>query len=399
MAALPMTVRRWSSWRLRLLASRRFPLCTFGLLENKAERTALLLRCRANGFMVPLMWTTSAALWSELPTPKVGALFGALVGGGPRGSGRPVHAACPDSSERLVGEAHGEARRRRTGRPRLGQRQRNLCRDQRTYGEVVPQISDLKAVATKVQANALSELGLTTPEPGLTRDYSEKRIPVMDWAYVGNIASHGWEQGFRSGNAELMGFASRTKGSSSLRACWILLAGCPDPAPQSQSSRRVPGLKWLAANLAYVKDLNYAETRIAQLSSAKPKAGHAGCQRRERSRGRGSRAAAVAQRTQMQAIRVRGCRLSSGQLFLWFGVWVVIGYPPLILQVQLRLPKISCPRVFIVLLRGWLVLTCAPSLHTLVELDGMHSWRPFAKAKALETPLARSDVAACSERT
>ena len=182
---------------------------------------------------------------------------------------------------------------------------------------------------------------------------------MMDWAYVGNIASHGWEQGFRSGNAELMGFASRTKGSSSLRACWILLAGYPDPAPQRQSSRRVPGLKWLAANLAYVKDLDYAETRIAQLSSAKPKAGQPAASAENEAEDEAPEPPPSPKELRCKQLGSGGVvflperQASCFKLFLWFGVWVVIGYPPLILQVQLRLPKISCPRVFIVLLRGW----------------------------------------------
>ena len=56
------------------------------------------------------------------------------------------------------------------------------------------QVSDLTAAAANVQANALVELGLTTPTPGLMREYLEKRAPVMDFrtlAFVGNIASHG----------------------------------------------------------------------------------------------------------------------------------------------------------------------------------------------------------------
>ncbi|CAE7917886.1 unnamed protein product, partial [Symbiodinium necroappetens] len=54
-----------------------------------------------------------------------------------------------------------------------------------------------------------------------------------------------------------------------------LLAGFPDPSPVGLTHRRAPGLKtffrlaapqWLAANLAYLKDLDYAETRINQMT-------------------------------------------------------------------------------------------------------------------------------------
>ncbi|CAE7765217.1 unnamed protein product [Symbiodinium sp. CCMP2592] len=106
------------------------------------------------------------------------------------------------------------------------------------------QVSDLKSVANKVQNSALLELGMTEPEPGLMREFVEKRIPLADQKvlqHVAAIASHGWELGYRSKNEELMGFTSR------------LLMFVEQSA-----------FGW-GKNPA--RDLDYAETRIAQLGN------------------------------------------------------------------------------------------------------------------------------------
>ena len=151
------------------------------------------------------------------------------------------------------------------------------------------QLADSRAVAAKVQANALTELGLATPEPGLMRTYIEKRLPLNDQKtlqHVASMAAFGWEAGFKSDNQELMAFASRLLVFSEQVALdsgriqlGYLLAGFPDPTPLGFNSRRVPGLRtfsrlapaqWLAANLAYLKDLDYAESRIAQLGTGRP---------------------------------------------------------------------------------------------------------------------------------
>ena len=160
------------------------------------------------------------------------------------------------------------------------------------------QVADLKSVAAKVQANAMNELGLTKAEPGLMRDFVHKRMPLADHrmlAHFAALASFGWEQGFQSNNLELQGFASRLlifteqaaldQGRIQLA---YLLAGYPDPAPIGWNARRAPDLKsfsrlsppqCLAANLAYLKHLDYAETRI----SSSPETGR--CGRAPRRRG------------------------------------------------------------------------------------------------------------------
>lgn len=152
----------------------------------------------------------------------------------------------------------------------------------------VKQVQDAKAVTAKVQANALAELGWSQPAPGLMREFLEKRVPLFEQKllqHVGCIAAHGWEQGYRTNNEELQAFASRLLmfvEQCSLDAGKVQLAylitGYPDPSPLGFSSRRAPGLKnfsrltpaqWMAANLAYLKDLDYAETRIAQIANSR----------------------------------------------------------------------------------------------------------------------------------
>ncbi|CAE7232736.1 unnamed protein product, partial [Symbiodinium sp. KB8] len=149
----------------------------------------------------------------------------------------------------------------------------------------IRQMMDSKTVAQRVQANALTELGLSQPEPGLMREYIEKRVPLADQKLLQHfaaLAAHGWELGFRSGNTELLAFTSRLLlfvEQSALDFGKVqlgyLLTGFADPPPLGFASRKAPGLKsfsrlippqWLAANLAYLKDLDYAETRIAQLT-------------------------------------------------------------------------------------------------------------------------------------
>ena len=129
----------------------------------------------------------------------------------------------------------------------------------------IKQVSDLTAVASRVQSNALQELGRTHAEPGLMREF-EKRIPLQDQRLLQTFAAltaFGWEQGFRSGNTELEGFASRllfieqTALDSGKTQLGYLLSGYPDPSPLGFTARRAPALKtfsrltppqWMAAN-------------------------------------------------------------------------------------------------------------------------------------------------------
>ena len=137
------------------------------------------------------------------------------------------------------------------------------------------QVGDLKRVSRVVESNALLELGLSSSEPGLMKTYVSQRVPFAEHRMLGHvaaIAAAGWETGHRTDNEDVKGFCSRllvfteqaALDSGRLSLAW-LLAGYPDPAPQMWQVRRAPGLKpfsrlcapqWLAANLAYLKDLD-----------------------------------------------------------------------------------------------------------------------------------------------
>ena len=122
------------------------------------------------------------------------------------------------------------------------------------------QLADLKSVASKVEANAMSEWGLSSSEPGLMRSYLEKRVPLQDLKtlqYLGTMAAYGWETGFRNGNLELQGFASRLlmfveqsalhQGKLQLA---YLMGGYPEPSPQGFFARKPQGLKSFTSHSA-----------------------------------------------------------------------------------------------------------------------------------------------------
>jgi hypothetical protein len=150
------------------------------------------------------------------------------------------------------------------------------------------QITDLLRVAKVTEAAALAELGLTEAHPGLMKSYNE-RVPWNDQKLLGHIATiaaEGWETGHRTKNEALQGFCARmlmfteqvALDSGRLPMAY-LLAGYPDPSPAVFAPRKRSGLKafsrlaapsWVAANLAFLKDLDWMETRLASTGKAKP---------------------------------------------------------------------------------------------------------------------------------
>ncbi|CAE7658405.1 Clec4e [Symbiodinium microadriaticum] len=153
------------------------------------------------------------------------------------------------------------------------------------------QVQDLPRVAEIVRANALRELGLdaSREEPNLLKLYIERRLPLAGHrllGYVASFAAEGWEAGARSQNAELQGYAARlaifaeqaSLDSGRLQLAW-LLGGYPDPPATLWAMNRRSSLKpfsglchasWAAANLAYLKDLDYLEGRMTALNRARP---------------------------------------------------------------------------------------------------------------------------------
>eukprot|EP00435_Cladocopium_sp_Y103_P068231 s567_g31.t1 len=151
---------------------------------------------------------------------------------------------------------------------------------------------NLVTFAQTVEQNALQELGLTAGDvtPGLLRDYVEKRIPLGNMrllTQVAYLAANAWEIGNKIGSREMQGFAAKMmcfveqtaldEGRTGLS--W-LLTGLPEPnysVTQKNVVRygakpfsRLSAASWVAANVGYLKDLEFLDNRIK--STDKPDA-------------------------------------------------------------------------------------------------------------------------------
>jgi hypothetical protein len=152
----------------------------------------------------------------------------------------------------------------------------------------VKQIGDLLRVAKVTEAAALTELGLGETYPGLMKAYNE-RVPWNDQKLLGHIATiaaEGWDTAHRTKNEAVQGFCARMLMFTEQVALdggrlpmAYLLAGYPDPSPAVFAPRKRSGLKafsrlaapsWVAANLAFLKDLDWMETRLANTAKGKP---------------------------------------------------------------------------------------------------------------------------------
>ena len=154
--------------------------------------------------------------------------------------------------------------------------------------------SNLVNYAQTVEQNALQELGHSAESvhPGLMRDYVEKRLPLGNMrllTQMAYLASNGWEVGARTGNRELQGFAAKLlcfaeqtaldEGRTGLS--W-LLTGLPEPnyaVTQRNVVRygakpfsRLSAPSWIAANVGYLKDLEFLDSRIKATDKVDPKA-------------------------------------------------------------------------------------------------------------------------------
>ena len=143
---------------------------------------------------------------------------------------------------------------------------------------------DVGKLAPAIQANAAQELGLDPHQvgSGLMREYLEKRCPLGDQrllTQMGYILSAAWEHGYKTQNQDLMGHAARAlvfidqtaidNGRTNLS--W-LLTGLPEPQytiVQRNKVRtslapftRLAPAAWVSANVAYMKDLDFLQTKI-----------------------------------------------------------------------------------------------------------------------------------------
>ena len=149
-------------------------------------------------------------------------------------------------------------------------------------------MEDLPKFSSVVMANAAHELGieLSSVGPGLMRDYIEKRCPLGDnrrltqQAYLWAFA---WETGFRSNNIELMAIASRglvyidqtAMDFNKTKLSWLLTA-LPEPQYSICQKNRLPNTlspfsrlanaSWVGANVAFMKDLDFLESKMKATS-------------------------------------------------------------------------------------------------------------------------------------
>lgn len=152
----------------------------------------------------------------------------------------------------------------------------------------VKQMDDLPAVARMIQKNVLQDLGLEQPYPGLMRDFVEKRMCLGDMKtltlYAMFLAS-GWETAYHLRDENMMGWTAKglmmteqfCLDNGRTKVGW-LLAGLPEPnfgvLERNKPKRglrpyaRTANPAWVAANVAYLKDIDFLETRLRDPKSS-----------------------------------------------------------------------------------------------------------------------------------
>jgi len=144
------------------------------------------------------------------------------------------------------------------------------------------QMEDHCQVAQLVMRNAMKDLGVSDAYPGLMRDYVERKIPFAEMKLLtmfGHYLACGWETSYIHKDEVMMGFISRgllfveqsAVDSGRTQMGWLLSA-YPDPnwSLTSQNKRRtslqpfarLAQPSWIAANVAFVKDLDFLEGRL-----------------------------------------------------------------------------------------------------------------------------------------
>ena len=154
----------------------------------------------------------------------------------------------------------------------------------------VKTMEDVVSTGNSIMLCAASDLGIPEDQihSGLLRDYMERRMPLGNHrmlSYISQFFAVGWQLSYEQGDQFAMGLLARglmmaeqiALDSGRCQFGW-LLSGMPEPDLQAirQNKRRI-GLKpysklaaapWIAGNIAYLRDLDYLETR---LKSAGPK--------------------------------------------------------------------------------------------------------------------------------
>ena len=151
-------------------------------------------------------------------------------------------------------------------------------------------ISDLVGIGEVVKLNAMTELGMSADreDSSIMRRFVERKMALRDHrtlAYIATLAAEGWATAHESNNLAMMGFISKLlmfleqtcldRGKTQL--AW-LLTGCMDPAFNLHHNMNQHGAlkpfstlakpSWVSANIAYLKDLDYLEGRMATIGKA-----------------------------------------------------------------------------------------------------------------------------------
>eukprot|EP00438_Fugacium_kawagutii_P019282 Skav217185 [mRNA] locus=scaffold557:16283:18744:+ [translate_table: standard] len=154
-------------------------------------------------------------------------------------------------------------------------------------------VLDLPKVASLSRVNALRELGIPAAkeDSSLMRKYVERKMALADHRVLGQVATmlaESWAVAYESNNEQMMGALSRMlyyveqaaldNGRTQLA---YLLSGFQEPAyhlfvnsRKRASIQPFAGLcsaAWVSGNLAYLKDLDYMESRMTSLNK-QPKA-------------------------------------------------------------------------------------------------------------------------------
>ena len=148
-------------------------------------------------------------------------------------------------------------------------------------------VEDLPKMGKLTRINALKELGLSASQEdaNLMKTYMERRMPFAEHrllTYMAMMVAESWAVAYNSGDEMMLGSLSRMMwfieqaaiDSGRLQLAW-LLSGHPEPPFHMLVTRRKqPGLQafsrlcppsFISGNLAFLKDLDYIETRLASI--------------------------------------------------------------------------------------------------------------------------------------
>ena len=148
-------------------------------------------------------------------------------------------------------------------------------------------MQDLPKVVRVTRQQALKELGMgeDREDGSILRRYMERKVPLADHrllSYMAAMLAECWSVGYQSQNVELLGMTAKmfyfveqcAIDGGKCQLAW-LLTGFQEPAFHLLTNqRRQTGLQpfarlcspaWIAANISYIKDLDYLESRMQSM--------------------------------------------------------------------------------------------------------------------------------------